>query len=194
MNPPKTVNLKERKLVQMDEFLLFLSHPGGFRTPDKRAITRLTRSILIRQTPDCSAARRNQFSVLAPSYVHETLPGFIRRMVIATRPDPNVPLNDAIIHAIVLAWAVANGSPLCFQSLETATMVKRALDALDQRGNHKAPGAGSDERPDLPDYEWCLEALDTPDTPCKRPPQDCNPLGGPDGGERKRARQSVGRG
>lgn len=122
---------KSRTLMPMDEFLCFLSHPGGERVPDKRVMYRLLESVTQQK-------RANVYSAFVPSYVLENdLAQQARHL--SNDPSNKLTLNDAAQHVIVRAWLVANGNPIALSNAEAARLVRKYQQVELEVSSEKSP-------------------------------------------------------
>ena len=114
----------------MDEFLLFISHPGVHRAPDKRV---MRRSIHVLTTKTDGV--QNMYAPFVPPYIMQDN-GILRAQWIVTdTDDSDDDSNDTVLNRVVVAWHESNGSPISLGSCETARLLRKAQGAKEQSKN-----------------------------------------------------------
>jgi hypothetical protein len=111
---------KQRTHIPMDEFLIFLSHPGVHRTPDNRV---MKRSISILTNP--INGRGNIYTPFVPMYALNKEGHFYGR---DEANVTDVDENTAVLNKIILEWYKSNGCPTSLGSSETCRLIKKAMN------------------------------------------------------------------
>lgn len=137
--PPSAIGWKHRTMVPMDEFLLFVAHPGHHRMPDRRTMCRMLQAL----SRPSYAGWPNPYKSFAPMYIHTA--------DLSTQTDELVQMsggglngNEAALHVIVSEWFNYNGRPLALCNAETSKMIRDAFDLEEQL--HRSMEEASDQK------------------------------------------------